>query len=67
MFDMKDDYIVGAFLYPNYKQLREANSSQIADSHSTCRLFVQGDQSSLNIIEENYEPPTKKTKSFYQH
>jgi hypothetical protein len=61
---MKDDYIVGAFLHPNYKQLKGANSSQIADCHSTCRLFVQADQSSLDIIEENFEPPIKKTKIF---
>ena len=27
MFNMDEDYIMGAFLHPNYKQLRGATSS----------------------------------------
>ena len=66
MFTMEDDYVMAAFLHPNYKQLRGATNSQIADCHSTCRLFLRPDSSSPVIIEgeEDYEPPTKKSKHF---
>jgi hypothetical protein len=66
MFTMEDDYIMAAFLHPNYKQLRGAPSSQVADCHSTCRLFLLPDPSPSVIIEEveNYEPPMKRSKHF---
>jgi hypothetical protein len=66
MFTMEDDYIMAGFLHPNYKSLRGATSSQIADCHSTCRLFLFPDASSPVIVEEDkaYEPPARKSKSF---
>ena len=64
MFNMDEDYIMGAFLHPNYKQLRGAASSQIADCYATCRLFVRTDKTDVDIVEENYEPPTKRPKVF---
>ena len=66
MFTMEDDYITAAFLHPNYKQLRGATNTQIAECHSTCRLFLVAD--SANSVgeeqQESYEPPNKKSKSF---
>jgi hypothetical protein len=61
MFTMEDDYIMAAFLHPNYKQLRGVTSSQITDCHSTCRLFLLPDPSPSVILEEveDYEPPMK--------
>jgi hypothetical protein len=66
MFTMEDDYIMAAFLHPNYKQLRGATNSQITDCHSTCRLFLVPASPHSEIIEEEerYEPPSKKIKSF---
>ncbi len=66
MFTMEDDYIMATFLHPNYKQLHGATSSQIADCHSTCRLFLLPGSSPPVVVEEDegYEPPTKKSKSF---
>lgn len=66
MFAMEDEYIIATFLHPNYKQLRGATKAQIADCHTTCRLFLTPDSSDSPIIEENetYEPPSKKVKSF---
>jgi len=61
---MEDDYIIGAFLHPNYKQLRGATDSQVADCYRTCRHFIEAHQPSIDVIEEDYEPPTKKTKVF---
>jgi hypothetical protein len=66
MFTMEDDYIMASFLHPNYKQLRGATNSQINDCHSTCRLFLVPASPYPEIVEadENYEPPSKKIKSF---
>jgi hypothetical protein len=64
MFNMEEDYIMGAFLHPNYKQLRGASSVQVDECHSTCRIFVRPDQSSADLVIEDYAPPLKKTKVF---
>ena len=63
---MEDDYIIATFLHPNYKQLRGATSSQIANCHATCRRFLFPDSPSAGIVEEDedYEPPMKKSKPF---
>ncbi len=64
---MEDDYIIDTFLYPNYKQIRGTTRQQIADCHTTCRLFIQPGQADLDIIDDNYEPPTKKLKYLCLH
>ena len=61
---MEEDYIMGTFLHPNYKQLRGASSSQVVDCYSTCRLYFRPDQTDIDIIQHNYEPPTKKNTIF---
>jgi hypothetical protein len=63
---MEDDYIMVAFLHPSYKQLSGATSSQIADCHSICHLFLLPDPSPAAIFVEDecYEPPMKKIKYF---
>ncbi|CAF3010358.1 unnamed protein product [Rotaria sp. Silwood2] len=64
MFNMDEDYIIGAFLHPNYKQLRGASSTQIADCYTACRLFIGPCQSSTETNEIIYEPQEKKAKIF---
>ncbi|CAF1155583.1 unnamed protein product [Rotaria sordida] len=64
MFNMNEDYIIGAFLHPNYKQLRGANSTQISDCYTTCRLFIGPCSSSTETNERIYEPQEKKAKIF---
>ncbi|CAF4914765.1 unnamed protein product [Rotaria sp. Silwood1] len=64
MFNMGEDYIIGAFLHPNYKQLRGASSTQIADCYTTCRLLIGPYQSSTETNEIIYEPQEKKAKIF---
>ena len=60
MFIMKEEYIIGAFLHPDYKQLRGASSSQIADCYATCRLLIGTHDSITDVIQENYELQAKK-------
>lgn len=62
MFNMEEDYIIGTFLHPNYKQLRGASNTQITDCYSTCRQLIHHEQPTNDIVEEIYELPTKKTK-----
>lgn len=64
MLTIEEDYVIGAFLHPNYKQLRGANSSQMTECHEGCRQFIQHDSSVDQLVEEIHEPPTKKTKIF---
>ncbi|CAF3298386.1 unnamed protein product [Rotaria sp. Silwood2] len=64
MFNMDEDYIIGAFLHPNYQQLRGASSTQIADCYTACRLFIGPCQSSTETNEIIYEPQEKKAKIF---
>ncbi|CAF3458169.1 unnamed protein product, partial [Rotaria sp. Silwood2] len=45
---MDEDYIIGAFLHPNYKQLIGASSTQIADCYTTCRLLTMAATKALN-------------------
>ncbi|CAF1549482.1 unnamed protein product, partial [Didymodactylos carnosus] len=62
MFNMNDEYIMAAFLHPNYKQLRHATPAQITDCYETCRLFAPSNVTSQN--EEVLEPLDKKQKIF---
>ena len=39
MFLLESDHVLAAFLNPNYKQLRGATPTQIADCYHRCRLF----------------------------
>ncbi|CAF4280262.1 unnamed protein product [Rotaria magnacalcarata] len=64
MFIMEEEYIMAAFLHPNYKQLRGASSSQVAECYTTSRQSIVHDQSSAEIILDNYEPQAKKAKIF---
>ncbi|CAF4379067.1 unnamed protein product, partial [Rotaria magnacalcarata] len=64
MFIMGEEYIMAAFLHPNYKQLRGAISSQVAECYTTSRQSIVHDQSSAEIILDNYEPQAKKAKIF---
>jgi hypothetical protein len=59
---MEEDYIIGTFLHPNYKQLHGASNTQITDCRPTCRQLIHHEQPTNDIVEEIYEPPTKKTK-----
>ncbi|CAF4531594.1 unnamed protein product, partial [Rotaria magnacalcarata] len=54
----------GCFLHPNYKQLRGASSSQVAECYATSRQSIVHDQSSAEIILDNYRPQAKKAKIF---
>jgi hypothetical protein len=47
-----------------YKQLRGTTRKQIAECHATCRLFILPGEADLDIVEDSYEPPTKKSKLF---
>lgn len=40
MFTMENEYVLAAFLHPNYKQLRGATDSQAASCHAFCRSSV---------------------------
>ncbi|CAF5040187.1 unnamed protein product, partial [Rotaria magnacalcarata] len=64
MFIMEEEYIMAAFLHPNYKQLRGASSSQVVECYATSHQSIVHDQSSAEIILDNYEPQAKKAKIF---
>jgi hypothetical protein len=49
---MEEDYIVAAFLYPNYKQLRGATHSQMANYYAACRISLLPNASSLSAPSE---------------
>jgi hypothetical protein len=52
LFTMEEDYIVAAFLHPNYKQLRGAIHSQMANCYAACRISLLPNASSLSAPSE---------------
>ncbi|CAF3228596.1 unnamed protein product, partial [Rotaria sp. Silwood2] len=64
MFIMEEEYIIGAFLHPNYEQMRRATSSQIEGCYAKCRQSLIHDPLGADIIVDNYEAEAKKPKLF---
>jgi hypothetical protein len=63
MFTMEEDYVLAAFLHPNYKQLRGATHSQIAICHASCRMSLISSSSPVGTPSgEEDEQPNKNGK-----
>jgi hypothetical protein len=60
MFTIEEDYIVAAFLHPNYKQLRGATHSQMANCYTACRISLVPNTSSLLAPSEEEDEQTNK-------
>jgi hypothetical protein len=57
---MEEDYIVAAFLHPNYKQLCVATHSQMANCYAACRISVLPNTSSLSAASQEEDEQTNK-------
>jgi hypothetical protein len=57
---MEEDYILAAFLHPNYKQLRGATHSQMANCYTACRISLLPNASSLSAPSEEEDEQTNK-------
>jgi hypothetical protein len=69
MFVIENAYVMATFLHPNYKQLRGATPSQIADCYRTCRSAMLPVETSDDVrndedsdAEGDPEPRPKRAK-----
>ncbi|CAF4179202.1 unnamed protein product [Rotaria sp. Silwood2] len=70
MFKIKNLHVVGTFLHPNYKQLRNATQMQIIECHRSCRMAIPPSSTSATVSSNDCsdinEPLTKKRKLFLE-
>ena len=60
MFTMEEEYIVSAYLHPNFKQLRGATHSQIANCYAACRITIVPHASPSAAPSEEEDEQTNK-------
>ena len=70
MFKIESLHVMGAFLHPNYKQLRHATQMQISECHRSCRMEIATSPTLNNVSSDDCnditEPLTKKRKVFLE-
>ncbi|CAF3706922.1 unnamed protein product [Rotaria sordida] len=70
MFKIENLHVMGTFLHPNYKQLRNATQIQIIECHRSCRMAIPPSSTSTTISSNDCsdinEPLTKKPKLFLE-
>ena len=57
---MEEDYIIAAFLHPNYKQLRGATHLQMANCYAACRISLLTNTSPLAAPSEEEDDQTNR-------